>query len=626
LTGVNSRRRTISKPPPDAERAAIVADIVTSIASGRAPDEHAVLCATHVQASQIAAALTAAGLPASYLGDIFMRPEVKDMLALLELCCGRDGAPLLRLARWPAYKVEPACVEALVREACAQGLAFPAALTAARSPKPLLPVEEEALSLLAAHIEAARYYPQPADILLRYLFGEASYLRALLTGDPAGAAQAAAALFGLVVLARGFAARPVLKPAVNLTQAFLHYVRRLMLDGTSAASLPVAVIPGAVQVMTIHSSKGLEFPVVYVPNLGRGRFPGRGRPRATIALPPELRPSTTFARDDERRLFFVAISRAKEHLVLSRAASYDRRGHRSNPAPVLELLAGAPEVEAVEWPVCEAQASLEDNNLELDAASPLPDAAKSEDMILTARELESLVRCPHRHYLADELGLTGSDGGTGYGLFSALLREGVDWLRDLRASGTWPASWDAAAAVLTSRWDARWPIDLALGPYYRDKALRVYRAEYDRLTGLLLTGPQRGRQRHIVVVEGVSVAVEVDLVDERDGCVRLARERPSPSSSDGDSLTVGLYGAVSTSAFPGRETAIEIRYHDGAEPRAITNATGVLGAYKPRIRAVMAQVRAGRYPPWPRSNDECLHCPFLSECPGPEHGNRLDEE
>ena len=76
----------------------------------------------------------------------------------------------------------------------------------------------------------------------------------------------------------------------------------------------------AVQIMTIHQAKGLEFPIVFVPALVEGRFPSRLMGRRQLWYVPE----TMFDRDryegresDEARLLYVALTRAKELLVVS---------------------------------------------------------------------------------------------------------------------------------------------------------------------------------------------------------------------------------------------------------------------------------------------------------------------
>ncbi|MBI3779540.1 MAG: UvrD-helicase domain-containing protein [candidate division NC10 bacterium] len=81
----------------------------------------------------------------------------------------------------------------------------------------------------------------------------------------------------------------------------------------------------AVQVLTLHKAKGLEFEAVFLVGLVEKRFPSVGR-REAIALPEELikdlLPSGDFHLQEERRLFYVGLTRAKRHLFLTRARDY----------------------------------------------------------------------------------------------------------------------------------------------------------------------------------------------------------------------------------------------------------------------------------------------------------------
>ncbi len=86
----------------------------------------------------------------------------------------------------------------------------------------------------------------------------------------------------------------------------------------------------AVNILTVHSAKGLEFPVVFIVNLVGQRFPTMER-REQIPIPDslikEILPVGDYHTEEERRLFYVAMTRAKEKLILT-AADYYGEGKR----------------------------------------------------------------------------------------------------------------------------------------------------------------------------------------------------------------------------------------------------------------------------------------------------------
>ncbi len=86
----------------------------------------------------------------------------------------------------------------------------------------------------------------------------------------------------------------------------------------------------AVNILTVHSAKGLEFPVVFLVNLVSQRFPTIER-REQIPIPEklikEILPTGNFHLEEERRLFYVGMTRAKDKLYLT-AANYYGEGKR----------------------------------------------------------------------------------------------------------------------------------------------------------------------------------------------------------------------------------------------------------------------------------------------------------
>ncbi|UTW66373.1 ATP-dependent helicase [bacterium SCSIO 12643] len=91
--------------------------------------------------------------------------------------------------------------------------------------------------------------------------------------------------------------------------------------------------PNAVQIITIHQSKGLEFPVVFIPGMNRNYFPSKRRGGVTEwkFLNADIIENSDKYRgiDDnneaERRLFYVAVTRAKKYLFISRAPALNNR-------------------------------------------------------------------------------------------------------------------------------------------------------------------------------------------------------------------------------------------------------------------------------------------------------------
>jgi len=93
----------------------------------------------------------------------------------------------------------------------------------------------------------------------------------------------------------------------------------------------------AVKIMTVHSAKGLEFKYVFVVNLVRRKFPSDER-KAPIEIPEELikevLPSGDFHIQEERRLFYVALTRAKQGLFLTWGLDYGGK-EMKKPSPFL---------------------------------------------------------------------------------------------------------------------------------------------------------------------------------------------------------------------------------------------------------------------------------------------------
>jgi DNA helicase II / ATP-dependent DNA helicase PcrA len=122
---------------------------------------------------------------------------------------------------------------------------------------------------------------------------------------------------------------------------FVKYMNILKESGDDPESSQPDADADAVNVMTIHKAKGLEFGVVFMVCLAGEKFPVRAR-QQPIELPPELIKeelgSGDFHLQEERRLFYVGLTRAKKELYLTSSVDYGGKRGRKVSQFVLEAL------------------------------------------------------------------------------------------------------------------------------------------------------------------------------------------------------------------------------------------------------------------------------------------------
>jgi DNA helicase-2/ATP-dependent DNA helicase PcrA len=125
------------------------------------------------------------------------------------------------------------------------------------------------------------------------------------------------------------------------SRAFLSYLDLAAQADSEQADIPREITPIAVRASTVHSAKGLEFAHVFVVNLAEHRFPLESRERLldvpAVLVEEELAAATSL--DEERRLFYVAITRAMDGLTVTYAQRYNTWAREPvSPSQFLEEL------------------------------------------------------------------------------------------------------------------------------------------------------------------------------------------------------------------------------------------------------------------------------------------------
>ena len=236
------------------------------------------------------------------------------------------------------------------------------------------------------------------------------FFQELLWGRPAWGRRVtdSMAVGRLLTLARAFRERAnaVLEDDDEPRRAFLRHLRRMARIGASFSD-PEGENEdiNAVRVLTAHSAKGLEYPIVFVANLSMNKFPARPGPALIPPLPGGEDEESGI--EEERRLFFVALTRAKDHLLLSRAMKYGQRAEM--PSPLLAPLNRIADMENLAWTTqTETDISFapEIENARQPVGRPAGDFqspvsgqhSMPESLSIDAVEAELYMRCPRRYY------------------------------------------------------------------------------------------------------------------------------------------------------------------------------------------------------------------------------------
>lgn len=124
---------------------------------------------------------------------------------------------------------------------------------------------------------------------------------------------------------------------------YINHIDLLILHNIQPRSTAIAVAPDKVTISTVHKAKGLEYVCVFIPSLTEGYW-GGGRSRSALLHIPWQYLSRTHVPsmpsddlEEERRLFYVALTRAKKYIYLS-YASHDKNGKISPPSQFIHEL------------------------------------------------------------------------------------------------------------------------------------------------------------------------------------------------------------------------------------------------------------------------------------------------
>jgi ATP-dependent DNA helicase UvrD/PcrA len=524
------------------EAAAIAGEAARLAGSGVPLTEIAVLCRTNAIARPVADAMAAEGVPHVVIGGhgFHDRPEVKDVIAMMRVM--RDPSDLVALARPAAAALRP-LLEQLA--AVAKSL--------------------DVRDLFFELMEQSRY-PATANVS-RFAENLAEFCET--------------------------------SPDHSL-DAYMRHLDLVLLSGEDQEPAPEDV-GDAVQIMTIHQSKGLEFEAVFVPSLVEGRLPQSGRsPR--FELPSTVLEPLVRGREDviaeERRLLYVAMTRARRLLYLTHSGHYEG-GRRWRPSRFLDEVRAA------------GSSVVVDREFHTVISAQPPETATPQEgtVQLSYSAIATYDDCPRQYWYrhVQQLPVVQSAEAVHGVILHDVLRRAGERRRDGKS---------VTAAGLRSIHDEVWRTIPFPDPRRAPAFKRNGAAELEafRARGGFERAPAYLEQPFEVAVDGWKLRGVIDRIDQTEtGWKIIDYKSGRPIARRKRDLQVALYALGASAAMQLDPLDLEVVYLASGDSVRVENAAALVREAQTRGTEVADGIRAARFAAKPERR-RCRLCPYRLAC------------
>ncbi|MBI3956848.1 MAG: UvrD-helicase domain-containing protein [Candidatus Kerfeldbacteria bacterium] len=303
--------------------------------------DFAILVRANDHAKPFVQACERANIPYQFVArrGLFLKPVILDVIAYLRLLDNyHESTALYRVLNWPMFRVPSDDLMTLTEYARRKALSLYQAVRDHRMLQSLAAEThttlDRLLGLLEGHTQLAR--DKNASEVTYAVVHDTGLLKSLANNERASEMTRLLNEFFKQILTFE---RSADDPSVR---GFVKYLTLAVESGDSGelGEAPEMAGPDQLTIMTVHSAKGLEYPYVFVVNLVERRFPSTER-RDPVEIPTplvrEILPEGDWHLQEERRLMYVACTRARDGLFFSFATEYGGT-RKKRPSVFLEGL------------------------------------------------------------------------------------------------------------------------------------------------------------------------------------------------------------------------------------------------------------------------------------------------
>jgi DNA helicase-2/ATP-dependent DNA helicase PcrA len=577
------------------------------------------------------------GVPYQFLAlkGLYGKPAVLDAAAYLAMVDDpHESSNVWRTLASSSYRVDAADLATLSHEAYRKGEPLIAAVRRHLTMTALLPETHAAIERLLAdtakHAALARD-ARPSELFIRHVY-DCKVLERYQDDEIAENREALSHLNQFLSRIKRFEEQ---RESPTLRAFLAEY--RVERDSGEEGGLPfdAETGPDMVRVMTVHAAKGLEFKHVYIIGLVDKRFPSVDRGSDPIELPPALAKETAPEGDghleEERRLMYVAMTRAKDALYLTSAEDYGGKLKKKPSRFLVEL--GLVEEQEKKKKAKGESADAPTGEFALPIVRPATAPLYSLPASFSFTQLAAYAKCPWQYKFAHVLKLpvlgkwSLSFGRTMHGTLEKFMaevarRQAGEGQADLfgaadpvAGAARLPVSKDELFAMYEECWQDDWYPDLPTKDKYRREGKEMLSKLYDGMADNPPT-PLYLEKDFTLKIGPYLLRGKIDRMDKLpDGTVEIIDYKtgtPKEELSADDKRQLLLYQLAAERSLGLQPTRLTYSYLENGANVSFLGTEKEIAKFEADVEAQIDRIRDADFAATPGKH--CAYCDFRDIC------------
>jgi len=409
----------------------------------------------------------------------------------------------------------------------------------------------------------------------------------------------------------------IIYPHSKLPQ-FIEHLDMLIKSGNNPSTYQADIDVDYVNILTYHKAKGLEFPVVFMVNLVQGKFPVRNRGDAVdipVALVKEVLPSGDFHIQEERRLFYVGMTRAKEKLIFSHSLDLGGKRQRKVSQFALEAL-DMPKLKDAVIKKSPVESLKKFDEVKIQSLLSPYKIPADQILNLSSKKIEDYLDCPLRYKFMHILSIPIIKHFNI--VYGNALHNTISYYFERKMRGK-KVSLDELADIFKARWVSEGFLSREHEQQRYDNGLNALKLFYERHEKDK-TLPTHIEKEFSFIVDNIKIIGRWDRVDINGNTAVITDYKSSDVKDEKDALKrakesfqLDLYALAYEKIFNKPVQTVQLYFIESGITGAVTKTAVDIEKTISTIKDVAGRIRDGAFMPKPDFMN-CRYCSYQALC------------